>query len=641
MRPLALAVALLGHVLLATLAAAQDTERRPPNVVFILTDDQGYADVGCYGAEGFETPHLDRLAAEGVRFTDFHVAQAVCSASRAAFLTGCYSERVCILGALGPSARHGLDPGEETIAELLRERGYATCMVGKWHLGHRAPFLPTAQGFDEAYGLPYSNDMWPLDDAGKPKRGYPALQMLEGDGFGETVETLAQQAELTERYTLRALDFIERSREKPFFLYLAHSMPHVPLGAPLRMAGVSEQGAYGDVISEIDASTGRIMAALEEHGLTDDTLFVFTSDNGPWQCYGDHAGSAGPLREGKMSIFEGGTRVPFIARYPRIVPAGKECDGLVAAMDVLPTIAALCGARLPARKIDGTSVEGLLRDPATASPRNVLYHYYGSRLNGVRRGRWKLVLPHDYVSGLGVEIGSGGLRGPNGKGRAGLELYDLASDVGEQRDLAGQRPDVVAELQELVVEARAALGDRNLRVKGAEVRSPGRLPAERAHPGGHRARGRSVTLDRDPAPSYTGRGPATLVDGRIGTEVFDDGAWLGWRGGEVEATIDLRRAQKVRRVAASFLRFQSSWIFLPREVEVAVSKDGKEYEVVGRFVHEPVRAPKEEAREVSVGFGARDVRFVRLRVRSVGDCPDWHAGAGKTGWVFMDEVVVD
>lgn len=638
MRHLALAPFVLAF---GATAAAHSEGQRPPNVVFILTDDQGYADVGCYGAEGFETPHLDRLAAEGVRFTDFHVAQAVCSASRAAFLTGCYSERVGILGALGPSARHGLDPGEETLAELLKEEGYATCMVGKWHLGHRAPFLPTEQGFDEAFGLPYSNDMWPLDDAGEPKRGYPALQMLDGDGFGETVETLAQQAELTERYTVRALDFIARNREKPFFLYLAHSMPHVPLGAPLRMAGVSEQGAYGDVISEIDASTGRIMDALEEHGLTDDTLFVFTSDNGPWQCYGDHAGSAGALREGKMSIFEGGTRVPFIARYPRVTPAGAKCEGLIAAMDVLPTVAALCGARVPARRIDGMSMEGLLRDPASDSPREVLYHYYGARLNGLRRGRWKLVLPHTFVSSVGVRTGNGGLRGPDGKGRAGLELYDLESDPGEQLDLAGQRPDVVAELQALVSQARAALGDRNLRVKGSEVRGPGRLPAERAHPGGHRARGRSVALDRDPAPRYTGRGGATLTDGRIGTEAFDDGAWLGWRGGTVEATVDLRRAQDVRRVAASFLRSQSSWIFLPREVEVAVSGDGAKYEVVGRFTHEPAPAAEQEAREIAITFGVRDARFVRIRARSVGKCPDWHDGAGTAGWIFMDEIVVD
>lgn len=638
MRHLVLALLLLA---LGTAAAARSEEQRPPNVVFILTDDQGYADVGCYGAEGFETPHLDRLAAEGVRFTDFHVAQAICSASRAAFLTGCYSERVGILGALGPSARHGLDPEEETLADLLKAQGYATCMVGKWHLGHRAPFLPTEQGFDEVFGLPYSNDMWPLDDLGVPTRGYPELQMLDGDGFGESVTTLAQQAQLTERYTLRALDFIERSREKPFFLYLAHSMPHVPLGTPLRMAGVSEQGAYGDVISEIDASTGRIMAALDEHGLTDDTLVVFTSDNGPWQRYGDHAGSAGELREGKMSIFEGGTRVPFIARLPRLTPAGAECDGLVAAMDVLPTVAALCGARAPARRIDGVSVEGLLRDPAAASPREVLYHYYGASLNALRRGRWKLVLPHTYVSSAGVRPGSGGYRGPESQGRAGLELYDLETDPGEQRDLAGLRPDVVAELQQLVSVARAALGDRNLDTKGSEVRGPGRLPAERAHPGGHRARGRVVFVDREPAPRYAGRGSATLTDGRIGTEAFDDGAWLGWRGGSIEATVDLGSVQDVRKVAASFLRSQSSWIFLPREVEVAVSRDGGEYEIVGRFAHEPVPAPGEEAREVAITFGAREARMVRIRARSVGDCPGWHAGAGETGWIFMDEIVVD
>src|SRR5262249_54406319 len=274
---------------------------RPPNVVLIFTDDQGYADVGCYGARGFATPHLDRMAREGVRFTDFYVAQAVCSASRAALLTGCYPNRIGILGALGPASKHGIAAGAKTIADVLKARGYATAIYGKWHLGHHQPFLPTRHGFDDYFGLPYSNDMWPRHPTAK----FPDLPLFEGE---KVVAHNPDQTKLTTWYTERAVKFIEKNRERPFFLYVAHNMPHVPLHVSDKFKGKSKRGLYGDVIMEIDWSVGQVLAALQKHGLDEKTLVIFTSDNGPWLSYGNHAGSARPLREGKTTTFDGGLR---------------------------------------------------------------------------------------------------------------------------------------------------------------------------------------------------------------------------------------------------------------------------------------------------------------------------------------------
>ncbi|HEY8503213.1 MAG TPA: sulfatase, partial [Gemmataceae bacterium] len=322
MRPLAPAIlAATTAAILAPPATAAPGKERPPNFVIVFTDDQGYGDVGCYGGKGFETPNLDRMAREGVRFTDFYVAQAVCSASRAALLTGCYPNRIGILGALGPASKHGINDGEMTIAEVLKPRGYATAMFGKWHLGHHPRFLPTRHGFDEYAGLPYSNDMWPHHPTAK----FPELPMLDGETVINHEVSPADQTQLTTWYTRRAVRFIERHRDEPFFLYVAHSMPHVPLFVSDRFKGKSERGLHGDVMEEIDWSVGEILKALKDNGLDESTLVLFTCDNGPWLSYGEHAGSAGPLREGKGTTFEGGVRVPCIARWPGKIPAGSVC----------------------------------------------------------------------------------------------------------------------------------------------------------------------------------------------------------------------------------------------------------------------------------------------------------------------------
>jgi len=450
----------------------------PPNVVMIYADDLGYGDLGCYGATGWATPHLDRLAKEGVRFTDFHTAQPVCSASRAALLTGCYPNRVGIHGALGPMARHGIADGEVTLAELCKQKGYATGMVGKWHLGHHPRFLPTRHGFDSYLGLPYSNDMWPHHPE-RPK-GYPNLPLIDGGAVLDPDVTAEDQATLTRRYTERAVKFIGENKAKPFFLYFAHSFPHVPLFAGEKFQGSSKQGLYGDVIQEIDWSVGEVLAALKQHGLERDTLVMFSSDNGPWLSYGNHGGSAGPLREGKGTVWEGGVREPFVARWPGVIPAGSVQNEPAMTIDVLPTVAKLIGAELPNHTIDGKDISALLRcEPGAKCPHEAYRHYYAqNELQAIRSGQWKLILPHTYRSMKGQPPGKDGVPGKYRPVKIETpELYDLTADVGESKDVAAENPDVVKRLLGYAEAARADLGDALTKRTGVGVREPGQLPA--------------------------------------------------------------------------------------------------------------------------------------------------------------------
>ena len=465
----------------------------PPNVVVIFIDDQGYADVGCFGAEGLSTPNIDKLAAEGRRFTNFHVAQPVCSASRAALLTGCYPNRIGIHGALGPKSRVGISDAETTMAEMLKAKGYATCAVGKWHLGDDPQFLPPHHGFDEYLGLPYSNDMWPLPpgmndlpkDSPKRRKLYPDLPMIENEQVIDPEVTAEEQKQLTTRYTERAVSFIERHKEKPFFLYLAHSMVHVPLFVSDKFAGRSKRGLFGDVTMEVDWSVGRVMDALERNGISNNTLVVYTSDNGPWLNYGDHAGSAKPLREGKGTNWEGGTRVPCIMRWPGKIPAGSVCDTLMGTIDLFPTIAGIAGGKLPERKIDGMDVSPLLLGTKDAkNPHEAYFWYYNTNeLQAVTRGdgRWKLYLPHAYRTLAGKPGGKDGF--PVNYQMRKLEkpeLYDLVNDISETTDVAEKNPEIVQQLLKLAEKSREDLGDSFTKRKGSGNRPPGRLekPAE-------------------------------------------------------------------------------------------------------------------------------------------------------------------
>jgi len=434
-----------------------------PNIVLIFCDDLGYRDIGPYAATN-PTPNLDRLAREGVRFTDFYTAQPVCSASRAALMTGCYPNRIGILGALNPTAVTGIHSNEVTMAELLKARGYATAIFGKWHLGHHPQFLPTRHGFDQYYGLPYSNDMWPKH----PESKFPQLPLIEGE---KVIELDPDQRKLTRDYTARAVRFITDKREQPFFLYLAHSMPHVPLFASEKFDGATKQGLFADVIAEIDWSVGEVLNTLRRHKLDRNTLVVFTSDNGPWLSYGNHAGSAGYFREGKATVFEGGVRVPFLAWMPGRIPAGSIRSEPTMTIDLFPTFARLAGSDVPKdRAIDGKDIWPLVSSaPGAKNPHEALFFYWGRHLHAVRSGNWKLHFAHNYP-----QPETPGIDGKPAKMQTlkiDESLFDLQEDISETTPVTDKH--VTKRLKELADECRKDLGDRNRR--GANVREPGRL----------------------------------------------------------------------------------------------------------------------------------------------------------------------
>ncbi|MFW6162630.1 MAG: sulfatase [Planctomycetota bacterium] len=447
--------------------AAAPPER--PNFIVIYADDQGYGDLSCYGAKKLKTVNLDGMAAQGMRFTDFYVTAPVCTPTRSSLMTGCYPRRVGMhQHVLFPNSKKGLNPSEITIAEILKAQGYATACVGKWHLGYQKPFLPTRQGFDTYYGIPFSNDMWLppgmsyAEDAklpddfsdevrrkGERKRNQVPLMRDE-----QVIEYPANQATLTERYTDEAIQFITANKDRPFFLYLPHTMPHYPLHVSERFKGKSAAGKFGDVIECIDWSVGRILATLEKLGLDEKTLVVYTSDNGP------AAGSAGPLRGKKGSTWEGGMREPCIARWPGQIPAGSTCSEVATIMDLLPTLGRLAGTKPPGdRVIDGKDIWPLLAGkPDAESPHDAFfYHTARGRLAAVRSGRWKLHLVPPRRR----------RRKKDQPKDAGPLLFDLSTDIGESNNVADQHPDVVARLTALVRRFDAELK--------AHSRPPGRV----------------------------------------------------------------------------------------------------------------------------------------------------------------------
>jgi arylsulfatase len=471
------------------LSAAEPPPR--PNIVLILADDLGYSDVGCFGAERIRTPQIDRLAGEGTRFTSFYVSQAVCTASRAAIMTGCYANRVGLQGALNHTSNIGIAADELLLPELLHAQGYATAIFGKWHLGHRDPFLPTRNGFDTFQGLPYSNDNGPLHPV---VRNIPALPWYRD---AQVVEHDPDQSQFTRRLTDLAVTFIEQNRSRPFFLYVPHIMPHVPIFASQDYRGHSQAGLYGDVVEELDHSVGQIVAAVDRAGIAENTWIIFASDNGPFLSYGDHAGSAKPLREGKLTTFEGGMRTPCIMRYPGKIPKGRVSDEILATIDLLPTVAGLVGASLPSKPIDGRDIWPVLNDwPDRLSPRNSYYFYSGEELQAVRVGRWKLHFPHDYLTVAGepgrngkpanyenmkpLSIEQSGIRGIASRhgytvARIELSLFDVQADPGETRNVVTEHPEVVSRLQQVAEAARDDLGDSLTNRQGRGVRPVGKL----------------------------------------------------------------------------------------------------------------------------------------------------------------------
>jgi len=466
MKHRAFAGALTAMVLLAALCAGS-AWARSPNFVIIFTDDQGYGDLSCFGSETIRPPNIDRLAAGGRKFTSFMVASPVCSPSRAALLTGCYPKRVGMhQHVLFPASTKGLSPEEHTIADHLKSQGYATACFGKWHLGHHPEVLPTSNGFDTYYGIPYSNDMNHPDNKGRPKGGPGGMDILWADPEStltkwktplfedeKIVELPVDQRTVTRRYTQKAIDFIKAHRDDPFFVYLPHSMPHIPLYVPDEVRDPDPKNAYINTIEHIDTEVGRLLDTLDELKLADNTYVIYTTDNGPWLGFKHHGGSAGPLRDGKGTTFEGGQRVPCLIRGPGI-PAGTVCGELTGTIDVLPTIAAITGRPLPGgKRIDGMDVSGLWMGTQKKSPRHEFLHYTSRGvIEGIRQGNWKLLVKKPRVR-RNAKQQQAEPKPPQ------IMLFNLAEDIGEQHDLADQHPEIVSELRSRMNELDAEIAE--------------------------------------------------------------------------------------------------------------------------------------------------------------------------------------
>ena len=443
---------------------------KKPNFIVIFTDDQGYADVGCYGARDFETPHLDKMAKEGVLFTDFYNGASLCSPSRAGLMTGCYPQRVGIPFVFGGNSSIGLNHDEITIAEVLKGQGYATKCIGKWHLGDHKQFLPLNHGFDEFFGVPLSNDQC---SGTYPNSHWGPLALYDNE---KQIEANPDQTQLTTRYTEKAVDFINRKKDQPFFIYLPHTMPHWPLGVSDKFKGKSKLGEYGDVIMEIDWSVGQIIEALKDNGVDDNTCVVFLSDNGPALISSYHPYSAYPLKEGKMTVYEGGQRVPCIMRWPDRIPKGNVCKEVATSMDFLPTFARLAGTTEPQdRIIDGKDIKSLMfNEPGAKSPHEAFFYYQLTQLEAVRSGKWKLHFPHMsknvYVNGTDT------LPSKTKWVFQEKALYDLERDPGEERNIIQRYPDVVKRLEAYAEEMRKDLGDKrhkwNVKQDGKPVLEP-------------------------------------------------------------------------------------------------------------------------------------------------------------------------
>ena len=452
----------------------KDDVRTSPNVIIIFMDDMGWADVGFNGGMHVKTPRLDQMAEEGLVLTDFYVAQPVCSASRSALLTGCYPNRIGITGALGPNATNGIHDGEITLAELCKSKGYATAIFGKWHLGHHTQFLPTRHGFDTFEGIPYSNDMWPMHPEA-PKGTYPPLPYFKDE---VQVGKNPDQRNFTGDFTERTIDFIKKHKGEPFFIYVPHPMVHVPLYCSDEWNGKTGMGLYADVVGEVDEGVGKILDTIDKLGLEENTLVIFTSDNGPWLSYGDHAGQTGIYREGKGTTFEGGVRVPFVARWTGTIPAGTVSNEPMMTIDILPTIAEWIDVPLPSHQVDGKSATALLEgEDGAKSPQKAYYFYYKKNdLEAIRWGEWKIHFPHGYRSMVDNPVGSGGVPGKYDYSvKTGIELYSLHHDPSETKNVADEYPEVMNYIKQFANHMRDDLGDNLTPTKPTGQRESGQV----------------------------------------------------------------------------------------------------------------------------------------------------------------------
>ena len=462
----------LGVLAMLFLSCESNFEKGSPNIIFVLTDDLGFNDLSSYGSTIIHTPNLDKLASEGALLNSYYSPQAVCSASRASILTGSYPNRIGFSGALGPNSKKGINPNELLISEMLKDKGYKTAVYGKWHLGDNKKFLPTRHGFDDFYGILYSNDMWPFH-AEYPD-SYPDLMLYDKE---TPIKVLEDQSNLTKDLTTKSVEFIEKNKNNPFFLYLAHPQPHVPLFASSDFKGKSENGLYTDVIQEIDHSVGAIMKALKENDLEDNTIVVFTSDNGPWLSYGEHAGSTGIYKEGKGTTWEGGQRVPCIVWYPNEIKPNTVISAPLMGIDWLPTFASVTNSKLSENKIDGKNIWEVLINKTDKSPHEALFFYYHvNSLHAVRYGDWKMYFPHRYRT----------LNGRKGRNDGSpikyqyvnlekMELYNLVEDPSETKNIFDQHPEIAKKIEKLADIKRDEIGDDLTKVKGTENRPVGMI----------------------------------------------------------------------------------------------------------------------------------------------------------------------
>ena len=434
-----------------------------PNIVFILADDLGYGDLSSYGSETIETINIDKLAEDGVKLTSYYAAQPVCSASRAAILSGAYPNRIGVYNAFGPTSDSGLSHREYTLAEMLKDSGYKTGIFGKWHLGSKKEFFPSNHGFDEFYGILYSNDMWRWHP--EYPEAYPQDLLLYRNE--NALKEIIDQSNLTKDITSESINFIEKNKDSPFFLYIAHPQPHVPLFVSKDFEDITGNGLYADVITEIDYSVGRVLDKIEESGLTENTIIVFTSDNGPWLSYGNHSGSSGIYREGKGTTWEGGVRVPSIIKFPnRLKP--NQIDEPVMAIDWMPTFANITRSKLSQNKIDGKDIWPLLSGKVDQSPHEKLYFYYRvNELHSIRMNNWKIQFSRTYRSLNGK---AGGKDGIPVKYEMNLidknELYNLKDDPRERINVYDKFPKIAKKMEKLGDEARNELGDNLLGIEG-------------------------------------------------------------------------------------------------------------------------------------------------------------------------------
>jgi arylsulfatase len=621
-------------------------QQKLPNIILIYTDDQGYADLGCYGAKGFRTPNIDSLAANGIRFTDFYAPQAVSSASRAGLLTGCYPNRVGIAGALMPKDVIGINENEVTIAEMLKKKGYATAIYGKWHLGWQKSFLPANHGFDEYYGIPYSIDMLPMEyDGSEPAKGsqrsnYPELPLIHNTLPVAGLKSLSGIDTLTRFLTEKSLQFIDNHKEKPFFIYFPHPMPHTPLAVSEKFRNSTAQGKYGDVISEIDWSVGQLVDKLKKEGLLENTLLIFTSDNGPWLNFGTHAGSAGVLREGKGTSWEGGQRVPCVMYWKNRIPAGISCEKIASAIDILPTLAEITGAELPKNKIDGKSILPLMKGIKDAEPRKVfLYYYEVNQLQAIRYGDWKLVFPHTSRSYLGVEAGKNGMPGPYNVTTCGKELYNLKDDISETVNVIDKYPEVVHYMDSLSDMAREDLGDFLQNKKGKNNRAVGIIKRPE-HKLKHKALGCNVKYETSYSLKYDGGGESALTDGNAGYTEYQNKAWQGFEKIDFKGIISLKKSIMVKEITVGFLQDENSWIFSPTQVVVEYSEDGIQFYPYGNLSWENYTTTPIPNRLLAKVTGNHKAKYLRIQVQNTGICPPEHPGKGKPAWLFIDEIMV-